>query len=460
MNRYISVLLISVMAFSPALISAAELAPKGFTFQKDLKRGDSNIEVTYLQRILNLLPETTVAKTGAGSKGKETKLFGDLTEKAVIKFQEKYKSEILAPAGLSKGTGFVGGNTRNKLNAILQENSTGTSTPKKPSSDDDEDSGGWMGQLTNPGGDVSKNADKTSIPTITTVSDFHVAPGDTLLITGSGFSGKIETLIGGEKCQTQVINNLTMRVRVPDMTGVKILEVKNETGSSLYISPVFLIITIEALQYLSPGYAEIVKTTTKINEALGISKMENDFLGNIDGGSGNPLESVQTIPEAPKTPEVPGGGNSPDGGDSGGGNNGLIVGGVVAGGLIAGASLLGSDSETTEAEGTDASSAKHDFFGGMIMFTTTCTCTFPFGSTLATISDYSLKNAYRSYMYMPGISKLHANFNIYTPGVYVIGGHNMIPNTCMVYAGTTCVSRGVATGGIDFLRGVGTSELP
>ncbi len=52
-------------------------------------------------------------------EGLVTGNFLSLTKNAVIRFQEKYKEEILTPLGLEKGTGFVGLMTRQKINSLL-----------------------------------------------------------------------------------------------------------------------------------------------------------------------------------------------------------------------------------------------------------------------------------------------------------------------------------------------------
>ena len=46
--------------------------------------------------------------------------FGQMTQSAVIRFQEKYAAEILSPLGYQKGTGFVGPSTLAKINQLLK----------------------------------------------------------------------------------------------------------------------------------------------------------------------------------------------------------------------------------------------------------------------------------------------------------------------------------------------------
>ncbi len=81
-------------------------------FDRNLQVGSEGGDVAFLQRVLNSDPLTIVTVSGAGSVGQETIMFGNLTKQAVVRFQNKYRSEILVPAGLSEGTGFVGPATR------------------------------------------------------------------------------------------------------------------------------------------------------------------------------------------------------------------------------------------------------------------------------------------------------------------------------------------------------------
>ena len=64
---------------------------------------------------------TRIAVSGVGSPGNETNYFGSLTKSAVIRFQEKYRNDILAPWGFANGTGYVGRTTMEKLNELLGE---------------------------------------------------------------------------------------------------------------------------------------------------------------------------------------------------------------------------------------------------------------------------------------------------------------------------------------------------
>ncbi|MBP6884837.1 MAG: peptidoglycan-binding protein [Candidatus Pacebacteria bacterium] len=89
------------------------------TFTRNLTQGTRGEDVRTLQKVLNLFPETRIANTGAGSPGKETTLFGAGTKKALIKFQNLHKKDILDPLGLSKAPGYAGTYTIRKIESFL-----------------------------------------------------------------------------------------------------------------------------------------------------------------------------------------------------------------------------------------------------------------------------------------------------------------------------------------------------
>lgn len=137
------------------------------TFSRDLKLGDRGADVRLLQQILNRDIETRVAGSGIGSPGLESDYFGALTKAAVIKFQYKYRAEVLYPVGLLGSTGYVGSMSRAKLTALAFPN-TAQSAPV-------------------PG--ISSPATPTIVaPVVTGVYPQKVRRGDTVTIKGENFT--------------------------------------------------------------------------------------------------------------------------------------------------------------------------------------------------------------------------------------------------------------------------------
>ena len=99
------------------------------TFSRTLTIGDVGTDVLELQKLLNMNPATRVALSGPGSVGNETTYFGFLTSRAIAKYQELYRNEILAPLGLLSGTGFVGTATLKHLTTQYKVSNQTASTP-------------------------------------------------------------------------------------------------------------------------------------------------------------------------------------------------------------------------------------------------------------------------------------------------------------------------------------------
>ena len=114
-------------------VSSGTSAGCSYTFTRNLTLGSSGADVKKLQEFLNSDSSTLVAVSGVGSKGQETNYFGPATKRAVAKFQNKYASEVLAPYGLTSGTGYFGPSTKSKANKVCsaQTNAAVSSTSQE-----------------------------------------------------------------------------------------------------------------------------------------------------------------------------------------------------------------------------------------------------------------------------------------------------------------------------------------
>ncbi len=169
-----AIIILLILVLLPSSVDA-------YIFLRNLQQGSSGVDVMELQKALNSNSNTRVSLSGAGSPGQETTYFGSATKRAVILFQELYRNEILVPAGLAQGNGFVGALTRQKLNnlAVLTNGTQLTAT-----------SGVAVGSTTPSGGiriQTGGQSVASNAPVITSLSTTTIRNGDRITVYGKNF---------------------------------------------------------------------------------------------------------------------------------------------------------------------------------------------------------------------------------------------------------------------------------
>ncbi|MGM0482661.1 MAG: IPT/TIG domain-containing protein [Patescibacteria group bacterium] len=242
-----SILKISVIAvlFMGGFLSHQEVLGADPAFERDLKIGDRGDDVKELQVLLNRDPDTRLANSGAGSPGQETEYFGPITKNAVIRFQEKYSSEILSPLGLQRGTGYFGSSTKAKIDDLLSEKrefhkkDEDEEQPEEPTLEEgDED----KEQLEEPtleegaGAQEELNWMHTEELMLTQPSHYSGERGEELEIYGFGFTSKNTVYFGDdikiENVEAQSSDTIVINVPEEAESGYHNIQVKNEKGKT------------------------------------------------------------------------------------------------------------------------------------------------------------------------------------------------------------------------------------
>lgn len=193
--------------FLIALLAPSASSAACFDFTRTLSEGSRGSDVVELQRVLNQDPATTIAKSGPGSPGHEISTFGHATTLALKKFQERYRSTILTPAGRKNPSGATDSFTRKKLSEL--------SCPLAETS-------------------PSKTVKSSGAISIEKPSVYQVRVGDSIELHGKGLAGSDAVYFGGSSIDTSASSDDSLSITIPESSplGVVNVHVKNKNGVS------------------------------------------------------------------------------------------------------------------------------------------------------------------------------------------------------------------------------------
>jgi len=189
--------LVGIILFSIPTGASAEC------FSRNLSLGSSGQDVKKLQQLLNTNTQSLITKTGPGSLGNETDYFGTKTRLAVVRFQELHRNDVLTPAGLSLGSGFVGAMTRKKLESLCFTTVSSIPQPVAP--------------LLIPPSPTPKSTGKA--PTVYFPSAYSGVPGTTIVVSGDSFALQSSNIVyfGPYHATGTVQSASELFVKIPDI---------------------------------------------------------------------------------------------------------------------------------------------------------------------------------------------------------------------------------------------------
>lgn len=343
MFNFVALSILFVFFVTPLFAQVAQAPFSGGTGSRCIsgvqtKFGMTSGEVRLLQKILNKDSETAVSVSGIGSAGQETDYFGPKTHDAVIRFQNKYRAEVLFPAGLTAGTGNVGVFTLQKLNQMCDSvansyfepysevNTTSTVTipvNKVPETDiyaTDRIIESIREDIKNtvntaiikgkaPNLDLEEHTDRLGKVLITSLSANVVSPGAKIYVSGRGF-GLINTVYFGGRVP---VANVKGRPEILEVTiprdiayGRYDIAVQNSSGIS---NTAYLVVkdpqsTSPSVEGIEPAVVKYGETVTFSGQGFTPTNNQLDTtFGNIKGVASSDGRTI-TFTFAPEHLEV------------------------------------------------------------------------------------------------------------------------------------------------------------
>jgi peptidoglycan hydrolase-like protein with peptidoglycan-binding domain len=260
------------------------------SFGRNLSVGMSGSDVLLLQQELNKDPRTRVSATGPGSLGLETSYFGAKTAAAVQIFQELYAGEILAPVGLTQGTGFVGEKTRAKLESRL----TPAEKPILPTNDAPVAVPEAISPTNQSTSQYQKGLSTWGKPFLGFPSSYEISPGDVYTVTGGGFTATNTLMFGNSYSLSGESKNgssITVRIPVDAPLGLYRLELRNNQGQTDYAIPV----VIKDKKTRSPVITAVSPTSGKYGTEITITGSGFTPTGNTILGSAGIISNIPSL---------------------------------------------------------------------------------------------------------------------------------------------------------------------